>query len=271
MTTEGPVSTLAFMQSRQVFTLAEAHHALKPQGSMAGMRERLKHYVRTRRLRAVTRGVYAAVPYAIAPERFQPDAYLVGAAMRADAVFAYYSAIVLLGAARVEWNVVTVLTSRRRPALDVGSVRVDFASQPPALVNRRQTALGVRTVDRLGRSLRVTGPERTLVDGFRHPGRVGGIAELVAAAAGFSVLDLDLVARVLRAYDEKTVWAAVGWFLERHRSSFSVPEAFLRQLERRRPKSRVYLVRGEGRGRLARRWNLMLPESVAAPGEPDER
>lgn len=64
---------------------------------------------------------------------------------------------------------------------------------------------------------------------------------------------------------------AVGWFLERHRESFTVPDAYLTRLERHRPRSRVYLARQEGRGRLASRWNIMLPERVMRPGEPDER
>jgi predicted transcriptional regulator of viral defense system len=231
------------------------------------MRERLKHHVRLRRLLHVGRGVYAAVPYGISSEAFQPDPFLVAAALRSDAVFAYYSAFTLLGTARVEWKVVTILTSRRRRPLNVGGTRLEFASQPPKLIRRKQGALGLRTVDRLGRVLRVTGPERTLVDGMRQPDRTGGLAEVISAAAGFAVLDLDLVRRLLEAYNEKNLWAAVGWFLERHRDHFSVPDDFLRRLERHRPKSRVYLRRGE-RGRLASRWNLMLPESVLGQQEP---
>jgi hypothetical protein len=176
----------------------------------------------------------------------------------------------LLGAARVVWRVLTVLTSSPRTPLGMKQTRVDFLVHPPALVRRRETQLGVRSVDRSGRTLRVTGPERTLVEGFRSPRRVGGFAELVAACAAFPVLDLDLLERVLRAYDEKILWAAVGWFLEGHRATFSVPDGYLARLESRRPRSRVYLARGEGPGRLASRWNLMLPESLTS-SEPDER
>ncbi len=92
-----------------------------------------------------------------------------------------------------------------------------------------------------------------------------------AAAAGFPVLDLDLVYRFLSAFDEKVLWVAVGGFLERHRRSFSVSDSFLTRLERHRPRSRVHLARGDGRGRLASRWNLILPEALVSGGEPDER
>jgi len=219
----------------------------------------------------VTRGVYAAVPFGMDPGRFRPDPFLVAAVVRPDGVFAYYSAASLLGVSRVEWNVVTMVTARRRRAVDVDGVRLDFVAPATALHHLHEQGVGMRTVDRSGRALRVTGPERTLVEGFREPGRMGGVSELVEAAARFSVLDLELVLRFLTAFDEKVLWAAVGWFLERFRQSFSVSDAFLGRLERRRPRSRVYLARGDGRGRLASRWNLMLPEALMSPGEPDER
>jgi predicted transcriptional regulator of viral defense system len=264
-------STLAFMQTRQVFSLEDARRALKPRASAQAVQERLKYYVRTRRLLPVTRGVYAAVPLGLEAGRFRPDPFLVAAAVRPDAVFAFYSALSLLGAARVDWSVVTVVTSRRRRSLDVSGVRLDFLSVPPALARLHKQGVGLRSVDRQGRALRVTGPERTLVEGLREPGRMGGVSELVDAAASLPVLDLDLVERFLRAFDEKVLWAAAGWFLERHRESFSVPDSYLTRLERHRPHARVYLARREGRGRLAPRWNLMLPERVMRPGEPDER
>lgn len=257
--------------TRQIFTLAEARDALDPQGPEVRMRHRLKHYIRSKRLRSIARGVYAVVPFGVSPTEIQPDPFLAGAAIRPDAVFAYYSAIVLLGAARVEWDVTTILTAKRRPSMYIGSARIDFLSRPRVLAGSRKALLGVRNVDWLGRSLRVTGPERTLVDGFHQPGRVGGAPELAAAAAGFSVLDPDLIVRLLRAYDEKILWGAVGWFLERYQKSFSVPDAVLRQIERHRPKSRVYLVRQERHGWLAHRWNVMLPVSLRELEEPGER
>ena len=265
------MNTVAFLQTRQVFSLEDARRALKPSASSGTMQARLKYYVRTGRLLPVTRGVYAAVPHGLEAVRFHPDPFLVAATVRPDAVFTFYSALSLLGAARVDWNVVTVATSRRRRPLDVAGVQVDFLSIAPGLARLHKQGVGLRTVDRVGRLLRVTGPERTLVEGFREPGRMGGVSELVEAAAGLPVLDLDLVERFLRAFDEKVLWAAVGWFLERHRRSFSVPDAYLARLERHRPRSRLYLVRREGRGRLASRWNLMLPERVMQAGEPDER
>jgi predicted transcriptional regulator of viral defense system len=113
------MGTVAFMQSRQVFTLAEARRALLPGAPAERVRNRLKRYLGTGRLLSVSRGVYAAVPFGIEAGRFQPDPFLVASSVRADAVFSHYSALTLLGAARVVWKVLTVLTaSRRAPPRD---------------------------------------------------------------------------------------------------------------------------------------------------------
>ena len=64
------------------------------------------------------------------------------------------------------------------------------------------------------------------------------------SATGLAVLDLELLWRVLAAYGEKGLFAAVGWFLERQQRALFVPDDFLRRLEKHRPKSPHYLLRG---------------------------
>ncbi len=47
-------------------------------------------------------------------------------------------------------------------------------------------------MDRSGQTLRVTGPERTLLGGFREPARAGGVAELNLAFGAPLQLSVDL-------------------------------------------------------------------------------
>jgi hypothetical protein len=62
----------------------------------------------------------------------------------------------------------------------------------------------------------------------------------------------------------------VGWFLERYERTFFVSPDYLRELEQHRPKSPHYLDTPRGQGRLVAQWNLVVPESLVAGGEPDE-
>ena len=264
----GEMDTQTFFDSRPAFSLAEARESLRPEASAATVRRRLKYHVQTGRLLLVARSVYATVPRGMKADRFRPDPFLVAAAVRDDAVFGYYSALALLGVARSTWSTVSAFTRTKRAPLSLPNAKVVFLLPPGAVARLHQRGLGLREVDRLGRILRVTGPERTLLDGLRNPRRVGGVREFLESAGAFPVLDLDLLLRLLEAYDEKVVWAGAGWFLEAHRSPLAVPDAFLARIERHRPRARVYLARNEGPGWLAPRWNLILPEAVRRT-EPD--
>ena len=81
---------------------------------------------------------------------------------------------------------------------------------------------------------------------------------------------LGLLGKVLQRYDLANLWAATGWFLERFRETFHVPEGVLARIEGHRPRSPQYLERGRRGGRLVLRWNLILPEILDRPGEADE-
>jgi predicted transcriptional regulator of viral defense system len=236
--------------------------------------KRLKYLQSRGRVVSLERGLYATVRPGEDPEAVVPDPYLVGAALRPEGVFAYHSALTLLGAGHSDWNVVTLLSSRRRRPLELRTARVEILPHPVALVRKKETDLGVRSLGYLHTTVRATGPERTLVDGFRRPRLVGGLEELVTSAAGFASLDLQLLGMVLDAYDLRILFAGVGWFLETYQKHFFVPDAFLVRLEARRPVSPQYLPRRgrtEGEeGRLVPRWNLILPEGVLRGEEFDE-
>jgi predicted transcriptional regulator of viral defense system len=270
----GATDTEAFLEGHPVFTLStfvEAHGELRP---TIPLTKRLKYLQSTNRVVSLERGLYATVRPGMDPETVAPDPYLVAAALRPDGVFAYYSALTLLGAGHSDWNVVTMLSSRRRRPLELRNANVEILAHPVALVRKQRADLGVRSVGYLNTTLSVTGRERTLVDGFRQPHLVGGLDELVTSAGGYASLDFALLDEVLGAYDLRILYAATGWFLETYRAHFYVPDEFLNRMEARRPASPHYLPRqvrgGRTGGRLVPRWNLILPESVLRGAERDE-
>ena len=271
MSTKGKIGTSEFLATHPVFSLNEAAQALEPPGGKAGTVERLKYHLERGRLRLVARETYAVVPARVSADRFQPDPFLVAITIRPDGVFSHHSALELLGAAHSVWRQCTLYTERRRSPWSLDGVSVRFLEHPKAMRSKHDRELGTRKVERQGRLLCVTGSERTLVEGFRRPDLVGGLEELVLSAGGFPTLDLDLLEEVLDRYQAKSLWAALGWFLERHAQAFHVPEKYLSRLERHRPCSAQYLLRDHRGGVLASRWNLILPRELTRTGEPDER
>jgi predicted transcriptional regulator of viral defense system len=264
------MDTSTFLQTHRVFNLDEAVQALAPSGGRKATLERLKYAAARNKLKKLARGVYASVPPGVDAAKFQPDRFLVAAALRPDAVFSHHSALELLGAAHSEWRLCTAYSGRRSQPFDLDGLELRFLSHPQSLVRHQAVDLGIRSVHRLDRELRVTGPERTLIDGFRRPDLVGGLAEFVESASGFSVLELPLLFTLLEAFGQKGLWAAVGWFLDTYRTTFYVSDDDLALIGKQVPKEPLYLAKDQRGGVLVRRWNLIVPEELEAGREPDE-
>ena len=263
------VSTPSFFGANAVFSLAQAANAFGQPAAREKVRHRLKHHVKSGGLKKAAKGVYAVVQPGLKPDQVRPDPFMVVAVVRDDAVFSHHSALELLGVAQSAWRQCTVYTSAVRRPLKLRDAAVLFLAHPTPLRGRNRH-LGTQQVERAGALLRVTGPERSLVEGFRRPALVGGLEELVQSASGFAVLDLKLLEKVLRAYDAANLWAATGWFLERFQTTFHVPDKFLAVCQRHRPRSPQYLARGSRGGVQASRWNLILPDVLAATEGTDE-
>lgn len=254
------------LHANPVFTLDQLATVARGRDPRQTARERVKYYLATGRLLSLARGLYAVVPHGVDSHTFVPDPFLAMAAFRPDAVFSHHSALQLLGAAHSTWNVCTACTTGAPARLLMSSQTLRVLRAPVPRMGAAWNSLGVQTVVHLGRPLRVTGPERTLVEGFRQPRWVGGPAELVESAAGFASLDLDLLRSVLVVYEQRSLWSAVGWFLERHAREFHVDPGVLHDFAQHRPKSTHYLLRGTRGGAFASRWNLILPPELVAGG-----
>ena len=264
------MDTSTFLQTHRIFNLDEAVQALAPSGGRKATLERLKYAAGRGKVKKLARGVYASVPPGGNPAKFQPDRFLAAAALRPDAVFSHHSALELLGAAHSEWRLCTAYSARRSQLFDLDGLELRFLSHPQPLLRQKATELGIRSVYRLERELFVTGPERTLIDGFRRPDLVGGLAEFVESVAGFSVLDLPLLFELLDAFGQKLLWAAVGWFLETYRATFFVSDDDLDLISKHVPKAPLYLARDQRGGVLVSRWNLIVPGALVEGKEPDE-
>jgi len=271
MTTKRQVNIEDFFAQHSVFSLAEAARVLAPPGGRPGTVERLKYHVKTGRLKRMARELYGVVPRGQSAEGFHPDLFLVASAVRPSGVFCYHSALELQGVAHSVWNQCTVFSGRRHPPLEMENGKILFLEHPGPLQTRGDELLGTLTVEYRDCVFRVTGPERTLVEGFRRLDLAGGLEEFIAPASDFPGLDLDLVESVLKSYDIANLWAATGWFLETCRETYDVTEDFLNRLESHRPRKPHYLVRSQRGGTLAKRWNLILSPEMDHLGVPDER
>jgi len=268
--TKRKVDTNDFFATHPVFSIDEAAQKLLHQNDRRRAVERLKHHLEKERLKLISRGIYAVIPPGISPKEFEPDPFLTAVAVRPDAVFSHHSALELLGVAHSVWKNMTLYTKKRRRPLTLPGCVIQFREYPKFRNWNRYKGLGIQSVERRGKILRTTSPERTLIEGFRQLALVGGPEELVQSAGGFPTLDLDLLKKVLDRYEISNLWAALGWFLEGFQKTFHVTEKYLNTIERKKPRSPQYLERNQRGGWLASRWNLILPAGLKKIGELDE-
>lgn len=271
MNTDQKLKVADFFATHPVFSLDEAVNALASGGKRRGVVDRLKYHLKTGRLKRVTREIYAAVPPTVSVENFRPDPFLVASAIQPRGIFSHHSALELLGVAHSLWNQCTLFVERRRRPLFLNGTTIYFLNFPRSMQCGIDNQVGTRKIERHGQLLSVTGPERTLVEGFSRPALTGGLEELVNSAVAFTTLDLELLEKVLRIYDLSKLWAATGWFLEKFQKSFYVPDALLNRMEQQRPRSRIYIERDQRGGVLVKRWNLIISKELSSLGEPDER
>lgn len=270
----------AFFGTHPVFTVEEFGAFLTARGGRradesggvaatpSARQSLLRHHEGRGRIRRVRRGLYAAVPFGVADPAAAPvDSFLVASRLTDDAVLAYHTALSFHGVAHSVWEERVVLSAHRaaRP-LRFGGVAYRAVLPPSALPPGETLTLGVEVAERQGLTLRVTGPERTLVDALDRPALSGGWEEVWLSLSGLETyLDMELVARYTLALGEATLAAKVGYYLESGRERLVVPGRVLDALRARAPRRPHYAERGRRAGaRLVPGWNLLVPAHLAA-------
>jgi len=105
--------------------------------------------------------------------------------------------------------------------------------------------------------------ERILLEGLMFPDRFLGISEFIKSIEGFSWIDLDTLMDIINYYPLTSISMRLGWLLENYQQRWNVNESVLKKLEKKRPESRILLIKKRPRGNyLVKRWSLMVPNTV---------
>ena len=224
------------------------------------VRALLRYHQGTGRILAVRRGLYATVAPGSTPATTPVDAYLVGALGCPQGVLGYHAALALHGLAHSTFEAIQILVPRPQRPWTFRGVQYRPVQPREALGDAAMT-LGVETMDRMGVDLPVTTEARTLVDVLDRPDLAGGWEEVWRSLEGLRLVDEAGILSYVTRLDNATTSALVGYFLEQHQETLSVQEATLQALEVLRPRGKHYLDRKVG-GRLATRWNLIVPDTI---------
>jgi predicted transcriptional regulator of viral defense system len=222
----------------------------------------LAYHVRQGHFRRVRRGLFATVPPGVDPQAAPVDPYLIAARSADDAVLAYHTALELHGRAHSVFQTYYFQSRRAIRSMTFQGGRFECLTFSKALRRRRAEHFGTVHVERLGQEVRVAGLERTLVDVCDRPDLAGGWEELWRSLETIEYFDLDVVMQYVRLLGNRTTAAKVGYYLQQHTEALGVDDRYLKRLERLCPRQPHYLERGKA-GKFVRRWNLVIPPSLA--------
>jgi predicted transcriptional regulator of viral defense system len=211
----------------RVFTteeLAETFHRSLPQAAKMAFDLRKRGL-----LTKVQRGVYASVPLDADPKSFRPDPFLTSRrALGESYAFSHQSALVLYGAEQTVRKTVHMSAPGVRPrSRAVGGLLVHVHGAP-----RDSWKNATTTVRRGGVSLRVTTPERTLVDLAALPNSQQDYEEdLIAFRSLMPKVDPRRLLREVRGAPNGSTRARVGHLLEASGAGTSLPSELLRAIQ----------------------------------------
>ena len=216
-------------------------------GSERAAATRIKDYLHSGCIQRVRRDLYAAVDAGGAiPNRFQ-----IASRITDDACVSHHGAFEYYGCANQVFHYVYFATKQRiRPFWYEGLRYYPLASRGNVGV--------IETDD----GVRVTSPERTVIDGIADFGWAGGLEELLHCILDAPPLDADKLLEALEMYDRGLLYQRSGYILETLREDLNLPEAFFEACERRCSAHRAYLFQREDNFVLHRRWNLYAPANL---------
>ncbi len=254
-----------FLERHLVFTLAEFKAFLDKNASVNEWTQQnlLAYYKKKERILGVKRGLYAVVPLGMDPDSFLPDPFLLAAKMAEDAVLSYHTALEFYGSAYSVQNRFIYLSGVQKKPLSWRGYGFKSAPFASALLRKRKETFGIKTEDRRGLEVRVTGLERTMVDVFDRPDLGGGWEEIWRSLDLVDYLNLEEVVKYTLLLDNSTTVAKVGFYLEQNRERLMVDDSYLKRLKKKMPPTPRKMERTSSQpGKFVSAWNLAVPRPV---------
>jgi predicted transcriptional regulator of viral defense system len=255
-----------FFARNPVFTIGEFASYVQS-GSKRTPDSLLRYHTQKGRLLRVRRGLYAVVPAGFDPASYQVGPYLLASKMADDALLGYHTALQFYGKAYSSSSQYLYLTKHATRVITFRANEFRGVRFPKQLCAKGKEFFGVETHERAGIPVRVTSPERTLVDVLDRPDLGGGWEEIWRSLEAVEFFDLDAVVEYALLLENATTAAKVGFFLEQHRNRLMVEEAHLAALRAHRPRSPHYMARTTREsGRWIPEWRLVVPPEILERG-----
>ncbi len=215
-------------------------------GSESAAQWHIRNYLKKGYIERVRRNLYVVVSL----ETDQPIAsrYQIASRVAEDACVSHHSAFEFYGCAnQVFYEVYVASAERVRP------FSYDSIQYCPVLY---QGNTGVVETEA---AVRVTSPERTVIDCIADLSLAGGLEELLRCLQMIPSLNEAGLLEALNMYNKKQLYQKAGYILEAYRGDLVLSEAFFSECEERSSSSKTYLADDRNGYVLHEKWKLYAP------------
>ncbi len=228
--------------------------------SVSAAKAAVSYYLKQSRIVSIKRGLYVSVPPGELASSIVPDSYLVASKASHKGILSYHTALELHGVAYSNFEYLYFVTPEKiRPFEFLGRFYQPVTS-PGGLAN---DAIEVETINRQGLEIKITSLSRTFVDVLDRVELSGSWEEVMRSLDSIGALNIDKVIAYCLQLGHPILAAKVGYVLEQRSGVFAPTEEQINQLLLKKPKQPVYVSGARKEvGKLCKKWNLMLPESV---------
>ena len=224
---------------------------VKLAGSEGAAHSLLYDYTRNRLIERVRRNLYAAVSL----ETKQPVAnrYVIASHLAPDACVSHHSAFEVYGYANQVYYEVYVQTELRFTDFEYNGATY-----------RRVSPRISDGVTKWNGNVRVTTPERTVIDSINDFEKIGGLEELLRCIELIPSLDPMMLLKYLDAYGNGFLYQKVGYILEQFQDTTGLPQDFFAECRSKCSQSKRYLYSGvQSDGAVYHeKWRLFAPPDL---------
>ena len=224
---------------------------VKLTGSESAALWHIRNYLKKGYIERVRRDLYAVISLETSqpiPTRFQ-----IASRVADDACVSHHSALEYYGYAnQVFYEVYLAVPERTRP------FSYDGIQYCPVLYQ------GKAGVTETGTGVRVTSPERTVVDCIADLSLAGGLEEFLRCLALIPSLNEASLLEALSIYQRRQLYQKAGYILEAFRGDLMLPDEFFTVCEQKSSASKTYLTDERKGYVLNERWKLYAPSDLKA-------
>ena len=224
---------------------------VKLTGSESAALWHIRNYLKKGYIERVRRDLYAVISLETSqpiPTRFQ-----IASRVADDACVSHHSALEYYGYAnQVFYELYLAVPERTRP------FSYDGIQYRPVLYQ------GKAGVSETGTGVRVTSPERTVIDCIADISLAGGLEEFLRCLALIPSLNEASLLEALSIYHRRQLYQKAGFILESFRNDLMLPDEFFTVCEQKSSASKTYLTNEHKGYVLNERWKLYAPSDLKA-------